>query len=554
LNALKDPAFRSKFRFPAGVALFSAAYFLFWSRLDYPYRLFPTDDEWYRMLLQTGIIQKQVWESHHPTFLATLELFFVLLKKIGADPYSSLLLTTTFPNALTLVLIALLIRKISGSAVAAFAGMAVFAASAWPYTYHIMFSYTPLSAMLSTASVYFMVLAYFRFGAGKRWVGFLHLLLSLLASSLFFWSSASSPAFLLLQLAVFLVLFRKFIFDLSNARVFLILFVLALGTAAGFLYMPSWDQRMVHLQNNIVGNHFQVAKLKFKDWNPSETQPLFTFFRVGFQIYPPWAMVAYLGLLAAAVFKAFRSRIQGRPLSSSDKIVLTCFLFPILHSLVIDLLPSTKLGRVHFVVYPLMVSGLAAGAAAWLQALNSSARKIAGGILLILFGVHAFSNASLMREMRNRHESAPRYLKTLKGVDLYVLKEDPHAVGLSKWMEDVPLKPIGVDDFNRLLKTGESGPAKALLVGPTGTNSSKLSIMSAVLFQDLEVQIAPPLEPVRLPYYSAFPAFAMEEEVLETMFFRGRLPDFRKESQQLSLYLFKDPAQNREQSVQISLE
>jgi hypothetical protein len=417
-----------------------------------------------------------------------------------------------------------------------------------------MFSYTPLSAMLSTASVYFMVLAYFRFGAGERWKGGGHLILSLLSASLFFWSSASSPAFLLLQLAVFLVLFRRFILDRSNARVFSILFVLALGTAAGFLYMPSWDQRMIHLQNNIVGNHFQVAKLKFKDWNPSETQPLFTFFRVGFKIYPPWAMTAYLVLLSVTLLQSFRSRIQGKALSASEKIILTCFLFPILHSLVIDLLPSTKLGRVNFVVYPLMVAGIAAGAASWFRTMNASSRKITGALLVLLFGVHAFSNASLMREMRNRHEAAPRYLKTLKDVELYVLKEDPHAVGLSKWMENVPLKPIGVDEFNRLLDSEASGPAKALLVGPTGPNSSKLSIMSAVLFQDLSLELARPQEPVRLPYYSAFPAFAAEEEVMETMFFRGKLPDFRKESQQLSLYLFKDPAQSRGQSVRISLD
>jgi hypothetical protein len=75
-----------------------------------------------------------------------------------------------------------------------------------------------------------------------------------------------------------------------------------------------------------------------------------------------------------------------------------------------------------------------------------------------------------------------------------------------------------------------------------------------VLFQDLSLELARPQEPVRLPYYSAFPAFAAEEEVMETMFFRGKLPDFRKESQQLSLYLFKDPAQSRGQSVRISLD
>jgi hypothetical protein len=74
-----------------------------------------------------------------------------------------------------------------------------------------------------------------------------------------------------------------------------------------------------------------------------------------------------------------------------------------------------------------------------------------------------------------------------------------------------------------LLKTGEPVPAKALLVGPTGPNSSKLSIMSAVLFQDLSVRISSEVEPVRLPYYSTFPVFAMEEEVMEAMFFSRRV-------------------------------
>lgn len=544
--------------------LFAAGYFASWSLLSSPFSAFPGDDVYTAGRVASANAsmgdRTSVFDSAIPVYdlLAYSAMRFCRFARSSeCDAGGVIQHLAIASNTAVLVLTGLIVFRVTNNLFAQFAGHSSYALAAWPVTYHFMVSYTVTTAALALLALYLIL-------ASRRESRLIPGVAGI-AAALALWTSPAGPLTAgLLVLSVILLLwdgtawndlFRPSSHDMHRLGAFIAAFVTA-GVAFGY---NALQYSLDHLHHNINSPHYAdiYQKLGFVP-----DTPFFSYLHVLGE-YGLAGLLLFTGSLAVVLLlpvKANGDETNRRAI----RVVTALAIFVVLHALLVDLLPSTKLARTHFPVYPIsLVIVCVAGAMIHEWFARSRRARLLSiaflGVALVALGYEGIRHGMETRHVRT---AAIKYLDHARETtDWYLLQEDPHHGHM--WMTfNWPLLDAGsirvlMPDFRGLhgaYKPGNWGRAIRLItadkipsllsqkgrnpvgfvVGPHG-NGSGLSVAGHAAFPDFNPAALGNLgalqsrirEIVLLPYYMHYPPFLMEEEISEALYFAGAIPDYR---------------------------
>ncbi len=540
---MKRIKFESNSKFWMILLLSAFGYFVAWYILTYPYRLFPTDDNWFLAVL-TKKVELGTDEIYHPVFFYFMFLIKTIWDFLSNDIRSVFLIAALLCNTVTLAILATIIYRLSGKYTLSIIAIVLWAFSAWPANYYFWGSYTTISTMIFMLSFYLLLESYLYYNNNLS-KSFSLLILSSILAGFYAWSTASSPPVILVLLLAFVLLYNKKLLQKKRYLIYIVLFFIIWG-----LFFAVYRKGFIeHLHINLTTDHYSTSMQKF-GYIP-ET-PFFSFFHVQ-SVYSNILSVSFLILNGLYVFYLIIKCCTKQKITRVENIVNILLLMVWCHLLVIDFLPFTKLGRTHFVMYPLFVTSfIFLLYFMYRHALLFVAKhhKLYMGLrvmcLLILGGV-VVQNIQTARELIIATKSAPAFLNQfISEIKFYTLEADPHTYFISDiWLHDIQVNPVSIEEFNHVRLTKGVEEKTGLIVGPTGKNSGRMSIIYHRIFNDLymkeiqnQLNWADTKKVILLPYYTTFPTFVMEEEIMQGLYFEGQLPDYRSKSQHLKLLLF----------------
>lgn len=477
-----------------------------WGHFTWPYYFFPADDV---RLLRAGA------NSYMPFFEACMQQLLRVWPS-GEPPENILLAQALFANAVTATALGLLTFALCSSVWPALAAVAVFSTSGWPATYYFFASYAPLSAALATLTAAFLFTAYrdpLRAGP--------YLALGGLTCGFFLFSSSGAPVLTGFFLVVALYFRRRF---------FQFLAPLLLGV---LVFVRGWPHIFRHLLENKDTYHYQEALARFQ-YVPRP--PAFTFFRI-VHVSSPILATALVLVALALIFKAIR--VKGFRRAHAPILVLGALV--IAHALAVDLLPFTKLARTHFAVFPLAVALTASGAYALIPRLNGPAMKAFGAALAaVALGLIATQVDYSRGLMATRLEPQEFFASLPQDAKLFGENGDPHAIYIAKWLK---LKARGTTSIAALPPRDGSKPAPyVFILGPHGKLSGRSVLRHSTLpdFQIDPAKIARPTgaREFKFPFYGYHPAFLMEEEISQALYFEGAAPNRVDSDLQLTIWVW----------------
>ena len=499
-------------------------YFAAWMSLAYPYRLFPSDDDYFRSFIdEPGILNTVLMtiRSHHPVLLVSLKLSRMLWSLFSSDLSSALLFQAALSNAATLFLIGAIVFRLTRSAWACGLSLILYSFSSWAATYYFFYSYAPFSAMLSLLSFYFIIKEYLEPSAsscGLKRAG--------IVSGLAFWASPSSGVMIAVNILILFYLFRARINEDNNAlRGYIKSLFLAI--------LPFSFFSSLALKDHILENCRQYAGADA----PVLKAPFFSFFRVLGE-YNQWLLAGFLFLLVFYLIAVILRRAPGE-LRVQEKAAWALTMGIFIGSFLIDVLPSTKLARINFALYPLFI--IAVVSLFYFLFLKMSRKyryflAIAGIILMVPL---LYANLKLCRELILVKQSVPRYLaRQPKEQPLYILEEDSHIDVIASWLEGFNIQRIKQADLGKIVSSGSRG---GLILGPGGPGSGR-SILSNCCLDDFyaddikQALVLRGVKAITLPYYAYFPPFLLEEEACEGLYFSGRRVDWRDKDKNISVF------------------
>ena len=468
-----------------------------------PYRLFPGDDV-------------QAWEvARHPgsdpmpftpTTQWVLRLFGALDAHVDAAP-SVLGWSTLAALSVALALLSRLAFRLTGSVPVAVAAMALLATSGWTATYVHWWSYAPLTAMFALALFSALELADRR----SRWPWAAALVAGVCAAL-----CAGTGVSAMAAVGVYALVFGARWWggaDPANAtRV--VAFTGAFGAAAIALF--NWKAWVWHIYENLASPHLEVAAGRFGAVpRPPLLPGLWALW-----VYSPLTLVALcLGTLGVAL------RRRLRPDDGPIGPVLPVLALVWLHLLVVDALPTTKLARTHFAMFPLVCLALAMMAArsrAWVPARllrGYTAALVVGALVTMGHGLAVSHDTWRRRHVGPRTMAQAPY----RGRTVLTLVQDPHAPMLRQWLApDRAVLSVGVTSLAAALA---AHPDAVLVLGPAGA-ASGVSVVSGGVLEDFVVdpRVTRLLATARLatvPYYADHRPFFLEEEVCQGLLYRG---------------------------------
>lgn len=408
--------------------------------------------------------------------------------------------------------------------------------SAWTNAYYFLFSYTPLPTALMfgafTASVT-AARAWSRSPSRAR--AFSALAGALLGAS--FWSSPSAAPLVALLGCATLALHAPR--ELRRGG------VLLAWQSAGFalVFAPlvrlSLEAYLDHVANNIDTSHYADALARFGHVPRAPFGTLARVLATHAPIEAALAAVATVGIAIALLRRSNRaSSNESLDVASALRVCAVAAAVCVLHAAAIDALPTTKLGRTHFHVYPLVVLVLTVGARAAIDAL--SLRRffaIAHGAALALTVALSLWATSARRA---RRFSVPSHLAAMGGARVYVLRDDPHREFLSTWLDDRHAVTVEASTLDAMISSQRArGERGALVVGPTGEGSGR-SVMQHGTLRDFRPRLPSSLggASMTVGYYGFDPAFLMEEEICEALLFTRRMPRVGSPSTRLRVFVW----------------
>ncbi len=285
-----------------------------------------------------------------------------------------------------------------------------------------------------------------------------------------------------------------------------------------------------HWLPNIYNGHKFEAIQKF---GQIPSSPWFSYLRI-LWMYSPLFVIVFLAIIIWFLYRYFIHKER----SFSSRIILLCLGVIFLHSMLIDLLPFTKLGRSQFPIYPITVLVFALLASEFFRTYVVKSRQCSF-VLCLLFAIFAFGQLNWTKLMIQSKVESYKELHALVGVHtpVYLLRDDPHSPFISKWLGEDRVSIV--DGVQNIVPSQE---IFYILIGPYGEKSG-MSIMRHSVLPDFafseknlssgQMQV---LEKKTLPYYSYLPPFLMEEEVSQAFYFVGKSPDFQLERFQLHLF------------------
>jgi hypothetical protein len=514
-----------------GAIVLAIIYFISWQHFAYPYRIFPSDDKgFYGKFLETKSFS-DAFSTYMPVYFAFVKTIYnlLVLHNPSHSPMSTLLGSTLLANSVILFLLCLIIYRITKSYFSSFLGAIIYGTSAYPANYFFLYSYTPVATMLILLALSIVLSINYSENSNK-----LLLILSGMLTGLFFWSSPSSAVMVMLFALVVCFLHLS-----NNKNNFpkMVLFLLALLITIAIFSYNSIPSLLIHVKENIHTEHYSQALDKF-GYIPKA--PFFSFFHIlGVYNVP---LLAFFSLCSIVMFASFVIKVKKfgitaliRKITTSDEnIYLLYLLLAIiwLHLLIIDILPTTKLGRTHFVVYPLVIILISSSFSFMHRYINSSIvnRLLAGLIAVVI----VIANITFSGKLIYAKTAIPNYLETTYNPaiqDIFCVREDPHCLRIMPLLEDFNMRnEIDLETFIHEKLPNKKYPI-GLILGPQGKDSG-LSIMNHCVLNDFNIDkrykkklFKSAKASVILPYYSQFPSFLMEEEICQALFFEGKIND-----------------------------
>ncbi len=528
---------------------------LFWF-LACPYRLLPSDDLTYFQGLNTpgpsstatlSPNLSRFTNSLHsltpnPGILATLAqkqnpVYWLFLwscnqvwSLLNAQPKSGLIFPTLLANILTILAIIRINRQLTGSQGWAMLAGLLYMTSAWTNTYYYFFSYTSLpTALLITAFALALTSASQPQGSRKAWAW---AALGGAVLGLAFWSAPSAIVLTAILIPLPALLHRPS----AWRRGLMQLGWQLAGFAATFtpFVRISYQAFGNHIAGNIYTNHYDDALDKF-GYIPQA--PSFSFAKIMAEYSLLQTGLTVLLLLLLGVTLLLRTRqahndngVSQIPIHLSRPLTHSLILLVILliHATVIDLLPTTKLGRTHFHSLPFLFLFLTVTPYHLLPYLKS--QKTQTILSRVYFALLISSMClSIMKSLETRsiRFALPIFLANRTDLHkLYILKEDPHADYITQWLDDQRFISISTSAIQQVIETETaSGMHGALLIGPNGTDSGN-TILQHSTMPDFTLNLPPSLPGslTTFPYSSAYPPFLFEEEICQSLYFSGQTP------------------------------
>ncbi len=530
----------------AGLCLLSLAYFLIWLWLSFPYRYAATDDLNYVRLLSDNTFWGAIRHNEsfvsvvrlpRPVFNFSLLVFKAIWSTFSDHLPSTLLFHTIFMNSISVFLIGFIVFRLTENIVSALGSSCLYGTSAWPITYTFWFSYTTFAATLALCVLFFMLEAHLQ---PNRRTGFI--VLSGVFSGLYFWSSTSAAVMSFLFLVMICCLFPAFV--RKQHWKIILTYCFSLYCSAAPFIVTSLSKLAGQIFHNIKTTHYSDALSKFQ-YIPKS--PLFSFFYILTE-YNPVLSISFLvifGFFAVNIIKKLYRKSWKKNFSAREKHLFLLTMIFWLHLIIIDILPTTKLGRTHFVIYPLFIIIITC---VFHRVIHNYLQRFRASVVLcssVLILLIVFINISYCSEIIRVRTYTPKYLASTaqQTQELFVLEEDPHALPLERWLSHLKIKRIRMSELQHLLLTKKKKNFR-VLVGPHGVDSG-ISIMGHCTLNNFILEEHPGHELLKtskvigsLPYYMYFPFFLFEEEICQALYFLGKVPDYNAESKRLSLLIW----------------
>lgn len=554
--------------------IFAFGYFATWSLLASPFVSFPGDDVYTatKIAIADGLaLDQSILDSPSPVYylLAYSALKFCgVFGNGGCDAGQAILYLAIASNAVIVLLLGLILFQLTKNLHVQISGHAMYAFSAWPVTYHFMISYTVTTAALILLVFYLIIVCDRKSRLLPSIAG--------IAAALALWTSPASPLTVgLLLIAIGFLMWngnswqdplKPSRFELQRFSIFIISFLIVGSCFGYFGFQPYLD----HLLHNINTPHYADAYKKF-GFIPES--PFFTYLRI-LKAYGYVNLTLFVSALIAVPILVMKP-IAGETEKYKIRVVLVLTCFVILHALLIDLLPTTKLARAHFPSYPIsLIIICLIGFAGYTWTAKLINKKILLAVLLsVTLGAQAYEGAQISKETRHVRVTAEKYLNNARAVtDWYLLQEDPHH-GLMwttfNW-PSLDIRSIHVSTKGLLSLQGKFKPGQqyhviqlidaskalslianenrkpvGLVLGPHGRGSG-LSVAGHAVFDDFNINALLKLDVLRsrikeivlLPYYMHYPPFLLEEEITEALYFSDQIPDYRAPEMGITLVRF----------------
>ncbi len=490
--------------------------------LNYPYRPFPTDEIWAYSLPLKG----EDWLASDSSILlnSPVHIYSLLAAKMITDLlrlpwFQAFLVTSSLALSSTAFLLGLTVQAVTGRLLFSLGATLLFVVSAWSQSYLHFYTYAPVAALFMMVSLYCFT-RYYLAESRSRWLA----AASGLSVGLFFLSSSSAKLLAGILAAAYMVLT---LLPSDRRKKADSLWMLAATLVPTTALIPIYLRPLLsHLQENIsAGNGIDCLK----KYGFLPTTPFFSYFHL-LGVYSTPMLLVLLASLLIAVLQWKKILRLGRP-----GIMLLFLLAVVLcHTVILDLLPFTKLGRTQFPLLPLTIAALAIMFAEFPYG-RQLGRWIFLGVLCIAIPLEIDTSTRTWQARRG----APDKLDHIaEPTAIVVLNEDPHADFITNWLQyDAEFK-IPLSFLPKAVQSRTT--AIALIVGPTGPNSGK-SILRHSIMDDFYFALPPNIDTMpswtgTLPYYAHYPLFMMEEENSQCFFFRHQVPDSAAPESQLKVF------------------
>lgn len=532
-------------RYVFGILLMITIGSLTWLYLSLPYRLFSYDDHLFQGPASVNINADL---RHCPLFWHFLSICKVISSLFSADINSALLLSTLGSHALSSFFLAVIVLRLTRNFLLSLISVVIFYSSVLTSHFFYTTSYMPFATAIHLLTLWFILKKYDQlskagnneeYNLSRGWLFSLGVLFSLAILT-----STSALIMIGLQfLLVMILLFQKKNLIRKGLWVFLgggfVLFV------QEFLFSLTQNERwswiwetILHWGRNLRGHHALDA---FNKYGLIPKPPIFSFFRMYFELEPIFSVIAFLILVLGTTIiigKLMKGKLTQFEMKLSGLLLLVW-----VHSLTIDLLPFTKLLRTHFPVYPIVIIAsllVVHWLSEFLKSSKSSKMVYKGfrgiGILALAgLGINLHYSYQLIAVS---HKSANTFLINREFKDFYFLKSDAHAPFIAEWLEVPPKYVTSIVDVPE-----HANRTRVLVVGPRGTGSGKSilrhTVLDDFLFEEEKLRCESCSAILRFPFYGYFPPYLFEEENGQGMYFMGKIPPLNDPTKELVALVWK---------------
>lgn len=506
-----------------------------------PYRVFPCDEIDYqnrinelRFLLDMnmpGEFFSSILHERLAVYLMAVLGMQYVTSLFPVGPMAHFPVISAIGHGVTLFFLFLIIHRTTKSLPASLAGGLLFATSGWPMTYvfeplHIAFS-TPFIL----AGLYILLTVEPLEDGGWRKV-----VIAASFASVSQWISSSALAMLAVLTTIAALLFMSKGFYRAAIRLFLV-WCGTLFAMVSVYFLLAGQAYFIHARANLNSKHWTMAASYF-DVLP-RIKPL-NFLRILY-LYSPM-LTTLLAAAAGLAIYAILSRRKQWLGETGLRVAFILLLGISLHAAMMDIMPVTKLGRLHFPYLP-MVIAIVAIVGHWallrLRAKSEGYGRMGIAVAAVLICITMYQGIAVAHETVRVRTAAPEYIKhKMPDIPLFVLAEDDNAQFITPWLSEFKIGVISASDLLSYLNRKDrlADTRFAVILGPTGKDSA--IGLSSLPGKDFYFDYSN-IPHVILPwYYSFYPPFTVEEEVNQALYQEGRIPDYRTPESSLKILLF----------------